>query len=88
MTKLTYRPEIDCLRAIAVGAVIIYHAKIYILGELLFPGGFLGVDIFFVISGYLISSIIIAQSFAFIAFIPIITGKLLLIFFNLLILII
>ncbi len=30
MTKLTYRPEIDCLRAIAVGAVIIYHAKIHL----------------------------------------------------------
>jgi peptidoglycan/LPS O-acetylase OafA/YrhL len=59
--KLNYRPEIDCLRAIAVGAVIIYHAKIYILGDLLFPGGFLGVDIFFVISGYLISSLIFQE---------------------------
>ena len=58
MIKLQYRPEIDALRAIAVVAVIIYHAKIYFLGNLIFPGGFLGVDIFFVISGYLISSLI------------------------------
>jgi len=58
MIKLQYRPEIDALRAIAVVAVIIYHAKIYFLGSLILPGGFLGVDIFFVISGYLISSLI------------------------------
>ena len=61
MIRLNYRPEIDCLRAIAVLAVIIYHAKIYILDNLLFPGGFLGVDIFFVISGYLISSLIFQE---------------------------
>ena len=73
MIKLNYRPEIDSLRALAVGAVIIYHAKIYILGNLVFPGGFLGVDIFFVISGYLISSLIFKEleqsnSFSFINF--------------------
>ena len=54
--KLSYRPEIDGLRAIAVISVIIYHADLQI-----FKGGYLGVDIFFVISGYLISKILITE---------------------------
>ena len=70
MIKIQYRPEIDTLRAVAVLAVIIYHAKIYLFGNLILPGGFLGVDIFFIISGYLITSIILReliekQSFSF-----------------------
>ena len=59
--KLTYRPEIDGLRAIAVVAVILYHARITIFGDQAFKGGYIGVDIFFVISGYLITSIILKE---------------------------
>ena len=56
-----YRPEIDGLRAIAVVAVILYHAEITLFGHKMFEGGFIGVDIFFTISGYLITSIILRE---------------------------
>lgn len=59
--KLSNRPEIDGLRAIAVISVILYHAKIVIFGRDWFEGGFIGVDIFFVISGYLITRIILHE---------------------------
>lgn len=64
---MKYRPEIDGLRAIAVMPVILFHA-----GFSLMSGGFAGVDVFFVISGYLISSIILSEvrenSFTFAGF--------------------
>jgi peptidoglycan/LPS O-acetylase OafA/YrhL len=54
--RLKYRPEIDGLRAVAVLAVIFFHA-----GFRPFQGGFVGVDIFFVISGFLITSLILEE---------------------------
>ncbi|MDC1078865.1 acyltransferase family protein [Candidatus Pelagibacter sp.] len=59
--KITYRPEIDGLRAIAVCSVIFYHSQLNVFGYQIFKGGFIGVDIFFVISGYLITSIILKE---------------------------
>jgi peptidoglycan/LPS O-acetylase OafA/YrhL len=59
--NIKYRPEIDGLRAIAVLAVVFYHAEFALSGTNLFTGGFVGVDVFFVISGYLITSIILTD---------------------------
>ena len=59
--NIKYRPEIDGLRAISVIAVIIYHLKINLFGQKFLEGGFFGVDIFFVISGYLITQMILSE---------------------------
>jgi len=65
--RSSYRPDIDGLRAFSIIAVVTYHAFPSLL-----PGGFVGVDVFFVISGYLISGIILqglaANSFSLRAF--------------------
>ncbi len=61
MIKLSYRPEIDGLRAISVIAVVFYHIEIIFNDFKLFSGGFIGVDVFFVISGYLITSLILKE---------------------------
>ena len=53
---LSYAPGLDGVRAIAVAAVVIYH-----LGAAWLPGGFLGVDVFFVLSGFLITSILLTE---------------------------
>ena len=57
---MTYRPHVDGLRAIAVLAVVFFHA-----GFESFGGGFVGVDVFFVISGFLITKMIVVQEHRF-----------------------
>lgn len=54
--RLPYLPGLDGMRAVAVIAVLVYHA-----GAAWLPGGFLGVDVFFVLSGYLITSLLLAE---------------------------
>src|ERR671913_366524 len=54
--RLSYSPGLDGLRALAVMAVLLYHAD---LGWI--PGGFLGVEVFFVISGYLITALLLSE---------------------------
>ncbi|MEN9805471.1 MAG: hypothetical protein RIS41_2318 [Actinomycetota bacterium] len=55
VTDHVYRPDIDGLRAIAVGSVVVFHAFPWLV-----PGGYVGVDVFFVISGYLITTNILS----------------------------
>lgn len=59
--SIHYRSEIDGLRALAVISVIFYHTKLAIAGREWFSGGFIGVDVFFVISGYLITKLLILE---------------------------
>ncbi|HEX5850984.1 MAG TPA: acyltransferase family protein [Rubrobacter sp.] len=54
--RLTYSPGLDGLRALAVAAVLLYHADLSFL-----PGGFLGVEVFFVVSGYLITALLLVE---------------------------
>ena len=56
MTTPTYRPDIDGLRAVAVLAVVFFHSGFGVVS-----GGYVGVDVFFVISGYLITTIIVRE---------------------------
>ena len=51
--RLKYRAEIDGLRAIAIGAVLLFHANLGL------SGGYVGVDVFFVISGFLITGLLL-----------------------------
>ena len=55
MIDVKYRPDIDGLRAVAVALVLLFHA------DLRFSGGYIGVDVFFVISGYLITGLILKE---------------------------
>lgn len=59
--NLDYRPEVDGLRAISVISVLFFHAKFKIYGYDLLINGYFGVDIFFIISGYLISKQLIKE---------------------------
>lgn len=54
--KMKYLPQLDGLRALAVLAVVVFHARTTLL-----PGGYIGVDVFFVLSGFLITQIISAE---------------------------
>ena len=56
ISRVPYLPGLDGLRALAVVAVMVYHANSDWL-----PGGFLGVEMFFVISGYLITLLLISE---------------------------
>ena len=66
---MAYRPDIDGLRAVAVLAVVLFHLGIGL------PGGFTGVDVFFVISGYLIATLLLARRFGAQRIMPFVAGS-------------
>ena len=55
-TRLGYRPALDGVRAVSVVAVVLYHANLSWI-----PGGFLGVEVFFVVSGFLITALLLGE---------------------------
>jgi peptidoglycan/LPS O-acetylase OafA/YrhL len=64
LAPLGYRPGLDGLRAIAIGLVLLHHTAAILVpswAEWFFPGGFLGVDLFFVLSGFLITTLLLER---------------------------
>ena len=59
--KFKYRSEIDGLRLLSIFSILFYNANLSLSGKSFFQGGFIGVDFFFVISGYLITSLILKE---------------------------
>jgi peptidoglycan/LPS O-acetylase OafA/YrhL len=62
--RLGYRPALDGLRAVAIGLVVLHHTGAFLVpthADDLFPGGFLGVDVFFVLSGFLITTLLLER---------------------------
>src|SRR5262245_15448526 len=55
-SSLAYQPALDGVRAVAVAGVLLFHGGVAFL-----PGGFLGVDAFFVLSGFLITALLLAE---------------------------
>ena len=61
-TRSAYHPSLDGLRALAVAFVVLFHAGATSGLPGLFPGGFIGVSVFFTISGFLVTSILLREA--------------------------
>ena len=61
--RLGYRPALDGIRALAIALVVLHHTAALLVpsGDELFPGGFLGVNLFFVLSGFLITTLLLER---------------------------